>query len=1099
MEPCSIKTQTGGCGPCSLWERLDRLHTRAQELILNDLGWAPFHTLTEFNFVRKSLFQVKLGTGVSWFAKRAKYKGRHLVDLKLDYLARHPVWSQLPIESRRRLCTLSKKEMQRAVDVWAAIEDCLFMATPEAFVGSRTDPVVNRFWRWTWTNVLQHGGVLHTVRLFKSMTVGWKHTAIQSVTPHPDIIRGSLFFDSAGLPCTSNFKGKWAWLNQVLTRGIYAKSLGTRFMHLVSTRGLPSPDVPEMQEGLLEHADIICSSATPLPEHRLNLYKKIALRLGRYVKSRRPTNWKSVAHLSLSDSASFDSGRKAGGRAAGLGKKYSAWANEIMVENQSKTGYLGYPYEVRAGLKRFQTMARPESDFLQPDSALIESDNQFDIDLDDLGNYVYEDRIYGLDQYTGLQIFQFSLEEGLKSGCLTGSPYYTGERLVVKDAPQVRMVPLGEPGGKVRVVTVAEDWLTEFLSPFGHEMIAALSLIESARAGLGASAQAYEWAKRLGRRKGIDQCEEELFLLTSDLKQASEFLVHQNTRALLKSFVAGAGLTCPYFTTCIDLLCSPRYISGAEGPFFYPYTGLTSKRGCLMGDPGTKAALTLTMLVAEEMALLTYHASKVGKTVEDCLSEPEPSYTWRTYSAAGDDHVAIGPRSYCAGIDDALEELGACLSREKCFLSKIGAFFTEELLLRTDQTQMELKVPLWEAEYDRTIHVDSVKVRLLSPCSKVTLVRDDKNPALGKCRQFLKKLEWLPSSFALFKDLAMSRFKLRFSSYLPWDNPMLYFPNHLGGLGIPPPDDGGKWMKEAVLNLPPPLLTAVAQVIEGKASEHVKRALWLFSSNTTYRGITMRTAAEEQIKFVFREFVADVVSDVDLLRPSSLSEEEWADLPYRRKARAVHAIGYVSLSEAVQMMERPTYFKQVLAGLGDLMKSDPLYLAYMDSLASMDELALSYECSFNELPPSVKAIVDAHRKNEQTWFARQAYLETWAFTLCEGADKSRQDVLVPLPEVEEASDTRSFSSTPFVARMDYMCRIIRRHISSVDHEDSVRIIHDEISKRGVDFASLTTRPADTWIPTRRMVNLCTLATPLEAAWSLQSGLTRPQTQKPSPG
>ena len=132
-----------------------------------------------------------------------------------------------------------------------------------------------------------------------------------------------------------------------------------------------------------------------------------------------------------------------------------------------------------------------------------------------------------------------------------------------------------------------------------------------------------------------------------------------------------------------------------------------------MGDPGTKAALMLTMLAAEEIAFRKCFCKA------EIRADP-PRLPWRHFVAAGDDHLACGPQEYLEEIDRQLKSLGAEVNLDKCFISPIGAFYSEEFIINLPETVWSTREPIWKRPYLVTPHCDAIKVRLLSPCEKLT-------------------------------------------------------------------------------------------------------------------------------------------------------------------------------------------------------------------------------------------------------------------------------------------------------------------------------------------------------------------------------------------
>jgi len=482
-----------------------------------------------------------------------------------------------------------------------------------------------------------------------------------------------------------------------------------------------------------------------------------------------------------------------------------------------------------------------------------------------------------------------------------------------------------------------------------------------------------------------------------------------------------------------------------------------------MGDPGTKAALTLTMLVAEEAAYRDY--------LERHGISPKMKFSWRTFVNSGDDHLATGPQDYLEDIGHHLTTLGAVLNLDMCYMSKLGAFYTEELVVKVPGTRFDRGGTRLDKFYPNSVHVDGVKVRLLSRSTKVTLVRDEKNVALGKLRDLANKLHWLPVEFnKSFVDLTLARAESRFTSLVDWNSPLTYWGAQYGGLGLPTPS----WLSHddlhtGWLNLPAAVRDAHVLVSRGEASTHVKHALRLYASNTTYRGITMRTIAEDQLRFIFQHLVSDSVDGMASLKLLAVengwvgSVEEYDLKNHRSKLNLASSHGYICLSEAIQMFERPTAFKECISGLQSIMEQDEDYLRFQAEQLSVDDFCSDWDLTYDELEKSVcRPLHDRYVKARQAWFARQAVIETQAFSL-EGDD--------PTGHVSS-----SFNTTPMILRPKAMDRIIRRHLDR-------RFTPEE---RTQGFTSIVDSQASwdgthedvIFIKKSRMPRLMTLQTPL---------------------
>jgi hypothetical protein len=275
-------------------------------------------------------------------------------------------------------------------------------------------------------------------------------------------------------------------------------------------------------------------------------------------------------------------------------------------------------------------------------------------------------------------------------------------------------------------------------------------------------------------------------------------------------------------------------------------------------------------------------------------------------------------------------------------------------------------------------------------------------------------------------------------------------------------------MVKGFLRLPTAVRDAMTAIHRGQAPDDLKTAVRLYASNTTYRGMTMRTVAEEQIKFVFSQLVSDTIHGIEsmkeFLQENFDMDREWLD---SRRHRAILRLaaqsGYVTLSGAIQDLERPTYFKEVLAGLSHLLETDPLHLSYRAWEKNIDDLCQTDDLTYSEVELRFPELFQCFKKARAEWFARQARIETDAFN----------EVGNIGPPV-----TRSFNSEPIINRPRVMDRILRRHLtarfSQAEQEESFSSMIEEIDNE--------IAPQDPiFIKRDRIINHCTLRTPLVCA------------------
>jgi len=78
--------------------------------------------------------------------------------------------------------------------------------------------------------------------------------------------------------------------------------------------------------------------------------------------------------------------------------------------------------------------------------------------------------------------------------------------------------------------------------------------------------------------------------MSGDYEEATDHVEHEVARKILHHFFNKLGYTSKYIHGYIDLLLSPREIQ--VDPRNHN-TWVVSKRGCLMGEPGSKVVLTI--------------------------------------------------------------------------------------------------------------------------------------------------------------------------------------------------------------------------------------------------------------------------------------------------------------------------------------------------------------------------------------------------------------------------------------------------------------------------------------------------------------------------
>ncbi|UHK03135.1 MAG: RNA-dependent RNA polymerase [Sanya narnavirus 4] len=906
----------------------------------NDLnGWSKFTGISQTS--TPSLSAVRW-LGRIFLKDKRVFKWKVLSEDKRAQLIKAYYWDLKP-DVLAKLARADWDRLSSIMNTVEAFNDNLYLCNIDRLVKTRHTP---QFWRMQhWiisTEVHRPGAAIEDIKRFTTLV---KHRSIQShspLPPSPKVLPGF-----AGNRCVpEELPPFWChlcpWLRLVWKRGSVLKSEQTRVMHLVGNRGYPPPNKHVRNKSLIEHAELLTSDPPKEDPLRESLLYEHAFHIGQYIHDLKEKQGKTpnVAHLSLTNSASMDKPVKEGGRAFEVAEKFRKWRDRIPDSDFQARTWFGVDFHLKAGIPVWKTACYPQGrpfylDFAEDEKFLERTDEDVEPGessiLMDPKNieamfagpdrkpedppYRHSDPIFGLDKFTGYQLLQWSIDEGISEGCLSGSPYENKDdplRLTTK-RPRIRCASIGEPGWKSRVVTIGEDWLTIFLQPFSHQMRAELEIHPSARVGLSRGWQMFEYIKTCGWKNQYSDPEDR-FYLSSDLKTATDYCRHDFSLALLKGFMDGIRASTHYNVLAAELLCSPReYLSTICGSTFF---GRETTRGILMGDPGAKIVLTLHNLVAESIAFVSLRQSRNFHTVSSVyLDEWKLPTSWRHFVCTGDDHFAHGPKAYLQEITRAHELNGMCVSKEKNYLSKTGGFYAEEaFLLHEDfdpKTFYNCKKPLARMCYFSHPHVDALKVRLFSPVSKECDGKDEPNPAIGRAQTLSGMLAWWDGGFSRFRKYASLRWEARLNAYLPEKDYLRYLPIILGGIGAPALHVSYSRLLSAMLEAPLKLRKAWIGSIEDEIDPVIKRCLATFATNARSRGIE-RNDIEEQIKESLLMAVAVDIRDIDQLRPQTLTDEEWNNLRLRDKIRLAKPADLVDLRTAIQIIDRPYTFRDML-------------------------------------------------------------------------------------------------------------------------------------------------------------------------------------------
>jgi len=560
-------------------------------------------------------------------------------------------------------------------------------------------------------------------------------------------------------------------LSQIVSRGVSSKDDVQRLGHFTSTRNFPCGGVVAMKKALRTFHETV-SGEFVVPSDKLDELNSTCKKLGdesyRLLSGKYPF---SSTHISLNMAGDYDIPSLKGGR----GEKIRLDIEEVLGVIPEESQWISLPCGLsvydRKGVPRWRTWMRshepPGSD--HPKSKF--GSNRQNV----TNNFIFENRFWGHDEVLAYQILCVALVRAKEWGV------FDSENKLVTDFPVIpaRIASPPEPGGKVRVVTTTKWWVIILQQPLGHFLKECLRVIPRASDGLVRENQAWLYVNALSRARR----EPEFWFMSSDLQNATDAIPRETCKRLLRGFIAGLRLDLdrnPIFELALTLCLSDREFHMPVSTL-WPRT-FRGRRGVMMGEPLTKSVLTILNLAVEELAIRKY-------VVHDVMRH-NVYPLWRAYRIGGDDHIGHGPLSYLLETTDWHRCLGSMISEWKHGYTQTACIYCEEPLYFKGTKPIETReINRKHENYENSIFVDIIKMRLLSPFSKVIETSDDRNTAIGKAKGLGKRLRWMSEkAYPLqWKIGVRERFISRMDRFLPRVREQLlhlYLPAKMGGLGL---------------------------------------------------------------------------------------------------------------------------------------------------------------------------------------------------------------------------------------------------------------------------------------------------------------------------
>nr|WPV71139.1 MAG: RNA-dependent RNA polymerase [Ips narna-like virus 1] len=732
-----------------------------------------------------------------------------------------------------------------------------------------------------------------TTKLWKNFTSILYNVIVQNQTLQDIVqVKGNYFFSL------------WYPLRiDRLAEGVLKEDL-TPISHLVSTRHFPCGDKKDEEKSLHEFKEIVTSNIEIERNHLAAVYHS-AQRFGEFARSIGAAR-EQMPHISLAGAASYYCSIKDGGRATEIIDSIKPRLKFTpLIEKEIVTPF-GTVRDV-PGIARWNTWTKSPI----PDSDPFDS-------LCDEGPHPAEcwgEQIPWWD-LMGEEVYRFGFDDriGFQIQICAWLDYVESDR---EAAIPVRTCTIPEPGGKSRIVSTGPYWLYVLQQAIGGIMRNFLASLPSAEAGMVRADQAWRYMYQLSPK--VNSMKPDFYVLSSDLKSASDAIPKSCALHVMAGFLSGIHIENGLTDLMLELLARPRGIYSDIGYF-------ESSRGVFMGEALTKPILTLINMVSEEIALREYlnmREPKYTVLFNDSLSLYRYSYTpsktpkvdWRCFACAGDDHIAVGPEKYLSLITENLVRTGMVISQEKHGMSRIAVRYCEKFLYVPNMSNAWNVHAINDSVEGAYISpfVDSIKLRLISPCSKSNEVFNDRNTAIGKGISLGNTLAWLPDGMFSKKHMSLfrDRFFQRMNALLPPRTSGVYWhlllPASLGGMGLATEVD----YVDLVERLPDPTKVVIRRIVDdpsyrGEDLEMMRS----FLTPASFRGFEIdndRNIAKRLLREMMEQCPGKTLEA--LIEELNISTTD----PIKQ-IRLLKAAGWYREDYFLERLTRPFLFNDILCG-----------------------------------------------------------------------------------------------------------------------------------------------------------------------------------------
>jgi hypothetical protein len=691
----------------------------------------------------------------------------------LDY------YKELKGDVLEKLSLADYSTLRRIVYLWRGIESAILCANIE-LIGKPIGPLHKQLWRWVISSAVHSYD--NTVKLWKKVSLYFIHfggnTPSRLENPFP-----------RGVPGGHKNQHGYLWVQMMpwLNTFTVANLLGDnevskrdleRLGHLVQTRQLPPPPLTDkrFEVEYESWASDLTRDPVYTAEHQALTGKAL-----NYFFDFQDKFMDSVSvrpHISLSGGGCYQNARAHGGRSIAFMRSFLRryMLSPADADMTSQTWW-GAPYVTIRGQPLLYTMCRKVP--LNADIAFMCSAFRDELGTDTLlqaamaeenSELKVEEPLFGLDRVLPLQLFQLSIELCVDHGYLPGPAH----KWAVSDLQREfhrRPIPcksifICEAGNKVRPLTEAPGEVTIALQPLAHWLAGIIRGYPSLKSAFTRTYKGWDFS--------VDQMRSGKYFRgmgysVFDLSAATNNINVKLCRYILQALVAKYAKSDDDRFLLLqlgELLFAPRLVEVRKDSRDAAYRVIKTTNGLMMGDPGAKEFLCLHSAIIH---LACFAGSEI----------PIPRNL-----IAGDDIIGLNWLWQHNKLLDMHVFFGDKINKSKAAWSSRLAWYCEELLVLIPKSIGIGKAP-WQVSYEtEDLHVDLVKLRLLSPFASVSLMADEqfRNPAIGKGGALVKVLNWYPRQE--IKDFCLRTFTKWMSEFIAKD-PMVFLPRCVGGQGLP--------------------------------------------------------------------------------------------------------------------------------------------------------------------------------------------------------------------------------------------------------------------------------------------------------------------------